>query len=129
MAPSATNGTNGTSFAAPSKIEDRLYINGEWVPSISGKRFDVVNPATTKVVASVYEAGAEDVDKAVAAAKAAFPAWSELSAAVRGSYIAKLSDLISKNLAELSYLDSISMGKPIHNDCKHYLYLLFQFDA
>lgn len=98
------------------KIEDRLYINGAFVPSKSGKKFDVVNPATEKLAASVYEAAVEDVDAAVAAAKAAFPVWSELNATERAGYIFKLADKIEQNVAELSYLDSISMGKPTHND-------------
>ena len=118
MAPSATNGDVAHTTFTPKKIEDRLYINGEFVPSISGKRFDVVNPATEKHAASVYEAGAEDVDVAVAAAKAAFPAWSELDASARGQWMTKLADKIEENMAEISYLDAISMGKPTHNDCK-----------
>ena len=92
------------------KIEDRLFINGEFVPSKSGKKFDVFNPATEKLTASVYEAGAEDVDAAVAAAKAAFPAWSELGAAERAGYIEKLAQKMEQNMQELSYLDAISMG-------------------
>ena len=103
------------------KIEDRLFINGEFVPSKSGKKFDVFNPATEKLTASVYEAGAEDVDAAVAAAKAAFPAWSELGAAERAGYIEKLAQKMEQNMQELSYLDAISMGKPTYNDSFSYL--------
>lgn len=62
----------------PTNIETRLFINGEFVPSKSGKTFDVINPATEKLTASPFEAGAEDVDLAVDAAKAALPAWSAL---------------------------------------------------
>lgn len=98
-------------------IEGRLFINGEFVESKAGKKFEVVNPATEKVAASVFEAGVEDVDAAVAAAKAAFPAWSELGAEARGAYLFKLADALEKRLPELSYLDAISMGKPVHNDC------------
>ena len=119
MAPSATNGDTTHNTSTPKKIEDRLYINGEFVKSISGKRFDVINPATEKLAASVYEAGAEDVDVAVAAAKAAFPAWSDLDAAVRAQWITKLADKIEENTAEISYLDAICMGKPVHNDCMY----------
>lgn len=98
-------------------IEDRLFINGEFVPSKSGKKFDVINPSTEKLAASVYEADADDVDIAVAAAKAAQPAWADLSANVRADYLFKLADAIDRNLATLSYLDAISMGKPVYNDC------------
>ena len=48
-----------------SQLETRLFINNEFVPSISGKTFDTVNPATEQVICSVYEAEAADVDKAV----------------------------------------------------------------
>lgn len=97
-------------------IEGRLFINGEFVDAKSGKTFDIVNPATEKLAATVQEAGVEDVDAAVAAAKAAFPAWSELSAGVRGEYLYKLADALEKHLDEMSYLDAISMGKPAWND-------------
>lgn len=98
------------------KIEDRLYINGEFVPSKSGKKFDVVNPATEKLAASVYEGSVEDVDAAVAAAKAAFPAWSELGVAERAGYIEKICQKMEAHVEEFSYLDAISMGKPTTND-------------
>lgn len=100
------------------RIEDRLFINGEFVPSISGKKFDLYNPATEKVAASVYEAGAEDVDVAVKAAKAAFPAWSALGAAERAGYLAKLADAMEANINEIGYLEAITMGKPYVGDCK-----------
>jgi len=111
MATEHTNGAKPT-FTPPKEIESRLFINGEFVPSKSGKKFDVYNPTTEKVSGSVYEADAEDVDIAVKAAKEAFPAWSELSAMERGAYMFKLADAIEKATPEISYLDAISMGKP-----------------
>jgi aldehyde dehydrogenase (NAD+) len=60
-------------------IETRLFINWEFVPSKAGKTFEVASPTTEKFVDQLHEADATDVDDAVAAAKAAFPAWSELS--------------------------------------------------
>lgn len=104
-------------------VEGRLFINGEFVEAKSGKTFDVINPATEKVAATVSEAGVEDVDAAVAAAKAAFPAWSELSAGERGDWLYKLADALEKRMPELAYLDAISMGKIATNDCK-YQYLM-----
>jgi aldehyde dehydrogenase (NAD+) len=117
MAPSATNDTPTQGYK-PGPIEDRLFINGEFVPSKSGKKFDIVNPNNEKFAASVYEAGAEDVDEAVKAAQAAFPAWSALSAADRQGYIEKLADAIEQNLEEIGYLEAISMGKPYVGDCR-----------
>jgi aldehyde dehydrogenase (NAD+) len=115
MAPSATNDAPAEGFK-PKDIEDRLFINGEFVPSISGKKFDITNPNNEKFAASVYEAGAEDVDLAVQAAKEAFPAWSALSAAERGGWLNKLADAMEKNLVEIAYLEAISMGKPYIGD-------------
>lgn len=116
MAPSATDAP--VQGFKPKHIEDRLFINGEFVPSISGKKFDIINPNDEKFAASVYEAGAEDVDLAVKAAQEAFPAWSALAAQERQAYIEKLADAMEKNLEELGYLEAISMGKPYVGDCK-----------
>ncbi|RMZ85699.1 hypothetical protein DV736_g6550, partial [Chaetothyriales sp. CBS 134916] len=116
MAPSATNSSSAHASFTPAKIEDRLDINGELVPSISSKRVDVINQAAEKLAASVYEAGPEDVDLAVAAAKAAFSAWSELDSSTRAAQLTKLSDKIEQRLHEISYLDAICMGRPVHND-------------
>ncbi|KAK5454348.1 hypothetical protein LTS15_006348 [Exophiala xenobiotica] len=115
MAPSATSDAPEGEYK-PKHIEERLFINGEFVPSISGKKFDIVNPNNEKFAASVYEAGAEDVDLAVKAAKEAFPAWSALSATDRQGYLNKLADAIEKNITEISYLEAISMGKPYVGD-------------
>ncbi|PWY75215.1 aldehyde dehydrogenase [Aspergillus sclerotioniger CBS 115572] len=100
----------------PEVIENRLYINGEFVPSQSGAQFDLYNPATEAHSASVYEAGPEDVDLAVAAAKAAFPAWSELGALQRAHYLEKWADNMEKCMPEMYYLDAICMGKPVNHD-------------
>ncbi|KAJ0382323.1 hypothetical protein COL922a_012799 [Colletotrichum nupharicola] len=97
-------------------IETRVFINGEFVPSRSGKTFDVYNPATEQKTASVFEAEVEDVNDAVAAAKAAFPACSDLAATERGAFLFKLADSMEKHFAEMSYLDAISMGKPVDSD-------------
>ena len=117
MAPSATTDAPTEGYK-PKHIEDRLYINGEFVPSKSGKKFDIINPNNENFAASVYEAGAEDVDDAVKAAQAAFPAWSALSAGDRQGYLTKLADAIERNLEEIGYLEAISMGKPYIGDCK-----------
>ena len=56
----------------------RIFINGEWVPSTSGKVYESINPATGEVIAKIYEGGKEDVDWAVRAARTAFQdSWSK----------------------------------------------------
>ena len=102
----------GHARGKPSTIETRLFINGEFKPSLSGKTFDVINPTTEQIAATVFEALPEDVDSAVAAAKTAFPAWSGLEATERATYLLKLADGIEKSLDEIGYLEAITMGKP-----------------
>jgi len=93
----------------------KLFINGEFVESISGKTFKTYNPATGDVLAHVSEAQSEDVDKAVTAAKDAFEKgpWATMSAAKRGELMTKLADLIEANKQEIAEIDSLDNGKPI----------------
>lgn len=108
--------TNNYAELEKKPIEGRLFINGDFVDAKAGKTFDVINPSTEKLAATVSEASVEDVDTAVAAAKAAFPAWAELGAQARSDYLIKLADALEKRLPELSWLDAISMGKPVEGD-------------
>ncbi|CEJ94784.1 Putative Aldehyde dehydrogenase [[Torrubiella] hemipterigena] len=101
---------------SPKAIESRLFINNEFIPSVSGKRFDVISPITEAVSASVYEAGVEDVELAVQAAKAALPAWSERNATERAHFLNKWADALEAAAEEMAYLDAISMGKPAYPD-------------
>ena len=117
MTQPAVNSDAVAHHASPAYvIEDRLFVNNEFVSSKSGLRLDVYNPTTEKVCASVYEATEEDVDIAVNAAKAAFPAWSNLNAQDRGHYLEKWADALERALPEMAYLDAISMGKPAYPD-------------
>ncbi len=92
----------------------KLLINGQWVNSASGKTFPTINPSTGDELAQVAEADAADVDKAVAAARAAFEkgAWRKMTASQRGNLMYKLADLIEKNLDELAQLEALDNGKP-----------------
>jgi aldehyde dehydrogenase (NAD+) len=92
-----------------------LLINNEWVESVSGKRFETINPATGETICSVAEADAADVDKAVNAARAAFNngEWRQMSATRRGELLYKLADLIEQNKEELARLETLDNGKPL----------------
>src|ERR1700726_5010109 len=92
----------------------KLLINGQWVNSVSGKTFPTINPSTGEELARIAEADAADVDKAVAAARAAFEkgAWRKMTASQRGNLMFKLADLIEKNLDELAQLEALDNGKP-----------------
>jgi aldehyde dehydrogenase (NAD+) len=97
--------------------QTKLLINNKWVDSVSGKKFDTVNPATGEVLAQVAEADAPDVDLAVKAARNAFhmkSPWRRMSASERGKLMNKLADLIEKNADELATLESLDNGKPRH---------------
>lgn len=100
---------------SPTKVNHYpLYINGESVEAQSGKKFEVFNPTTGQVIATVSQAGSEDVDKAVKAARAAFPSWSQTPAAMRSVLINKLADLLEANLPEFAALETQNNGKPIN---------------
>ncbi|KAL4861917.1 hypothetical protein BDV12DRAFT_203528 [Aspergillus spectabilis] len=94
-------------------IETRLFINNEFVAASSGRTFPVINPATEEVTAHVHEAQQADVDSAVAAAAAAFPAWSGLSGFDRAKFFYKLADLYEQHLQPLAELEARSMGRPV----------------
>jgi phenylacetaldehyde dehydrogenase len=91
----------------------RLLIGGEWVQPQAGDRIPVIDPATGGEVASVADASRADVDKAVAAARAAFErgAWSGMLPAHREALIWRLAELIDENADELAELESIDNGK------------------
>ncbi|KAH9220545.1 aldehyde dehydrogenase [Leptodontidium sp. 2 PMI_412] len=95
------------------KIETRLFINGEFVESSNGKTFDLISPKTLEVVAKVHEASEQDADRAVAAAKAAQPAWAALSIEERSKPFKKLAALVREHNAELAELEALSMGVPV----------------
>src|SRR5258705_3800892 len=78
---------------------NKLLINNKWIDSASGKTFPTINPATGEVITQVAEADAADVDKAVAAARAAFEkgAWKKMPASQRSVLMTKLADLIEKH--------------------------------
>ncbi len=93
----------------------KLFINGKWVDSVSGKTFDTLNPATEEVLTSVAEGDKADIDLAVAAARKAFEEgpWRKMDARDRGRIIYKIAGLVEKNKDELAWLDTMDNGKPI----------------
>ncbi|USK72849.1 aldehyde dehydrogenase family protein [Peribacillus frigoritolerans] len=93
----------------------KLLINGELVEAVSGKTFETLDPSNGKVLAVVSEAGPEDVDKAVKAARMAFDngPWKKMSASERSRLIYKLADLMEEHKEALAQLDTLDNGKPI----------------
>ena len=92
---------------------DKLYINGQWVPSSGTDTLSVTDSATEEVIATIPEGTAADVDAAVAAAKAAFPAWSELPKAERAAYLMKIHAGLEARTDEIASTISKEVGMPL----------------
>ena len=76
----------------------KLYINGQWLETVSGKIADNINPATGKSLGKVHLAGPDEVAAAIQAAAAAFPAWSATLPAQREAILLKAADHLEKNI-------------------------------
>lgn len=96
-------------------IRHQLFIGGRFVDAADGLTQPTLNPHDNSVIAEVAMAGRDDVDRAVAAAQAAFPAWSRMAAAERGRLLLKLADLIEAHADELARLESLDTGHPIRD--------------
>lgn len=97
-------------------IQHQLFINGEFVDAQDGNTIEVLNPYDNSILARVAEAREADIDRAVAAAKAAFPAWRDKAAMDRGLLLLKLADAIEADRDNLARLESMDTGHPIR-DC------------
>ncbi|XP_027359183.1 aldehyde dehydrogenase family 2 member C4-like [Abrus precatorius] len=97
----------------------KLFINGEFVDSVSGKTFETVDPRTEEVMAEIAEATEEDVDIAVKAAREAFDfgPWPRMTGAERAKIMLKWAELIEQNIEEIAALDTIDGGK-LYSWCK-----------
>jgi len=92
----------------------RMLIDGEWVEARSGRTFEVVNPATAEPMATVPDAGAEDVDRAVKAARRAFDgAWRDATAQERGRVLFRIADTVRREAKRLATLETLNSGKPL----------------
>eukprot|EP00920_Eleutheroschizon_duboscqi_P042459 GHVT01101386.1.p1 GENE.GHVT01101386.1~~GHVT01101386.1.p1 ORF type:complete len:240 (+),score=12.88 GHVT01101386.1:66-722(+) len=92
--------------------ESRCFINGQFVQP-SGPEWETINPATEEVICKIKEASTADVDKAVQAAHAAFPAWSTTDGRIRSKMMMTLADLIEEHTEQLAELESRDNGKPL----------------
>jgi betaine-aldehyde dehydrogenase/aminobutyraldehyde dehydrogenase len=88
-------------------------VGGEWVDAADGETMEVLNPATGETIAEVPRAAAEDVDRAVQAAKKALPDWLETTPGERAEMLLKLADTIDTHADELAELESRNVGKPL----------------
>uniref|UniRef100_A0A2N9FXP5 Aldehyde dehydrogenase 1 n=1 Tax=Fagus sylvatica TaxID=28930 RepID=A0A2N9FXP5_FAGSY len=102
-----------SSIKIPTIKFTQLFINGEFVDSISGKTFETIDPRTGEVTARISEGDKEDIDLAVKAARHAFDygPWPRLPGSARAKIMMKFADLIEQNVEELAALDTIDAGK------------------
>ena len=91
----------------------QLFINGQYVDSSSGEVFEVLNPATEEVIATVAKATKEDVDKAVQAARTAFESgkWPRMTAAKRARILNNIANIMRERLEDLVYAEVLNSGK------------------
>ena len=89
----------------------QMFINGEWADAASGKTFETPNPATGETLARVAEGDAEDINRAVRAARAAFDSgpWSRMTPSERGRIVWRIGDLILEHVDELAQLESLDI--------------------
>ncbi|THA27608.1 aldehyde dehydrogenase family protein [Streptomyces sp. RKND-216] len=90
-----------------------LFIDGEFRESADGKVFKTVSPSTEEVLSEVAQAGSEDVQAAVKAARRAFEKWSALPGAERAKYLFRIARIIQERSRELAVLETLDNGKPI----------------
>ncbi|POX54190.1 betaine-aldehyde dehydrogenase [Streptomyces sp. Ru71] len=90
-----------------------LFIDGEFVEAADGKVFKTVSPSTEEVLSEVAQAGTEDVDRAVKAARKAFEKWSALPGSERAKYLFRIARIIQERSRELAVLETLDNGKPI----------------
>ena len=100
-------------LADPALLRTDGYIDGSWTASESGRRFDVINPATGEMIAAVADMGGAETGRAVAAAAAALPAWRALTAKQRSVLLRRWYELMVQNAADLGAIVTAEMGKPL----------------
>jgi 1-pyrroline dehydrogenase len=91
----------------------RILIGGELTEATSGETMEVIAPATGAVIAEVPQCGAEDVDRAVEAAKKALPEWLDKTPKERSELLHALADVMDEHAEELAQLESVNVGKPL----------------
>ncbi|CAL9551528.1 Putative aldehyde dehydrogenase AldA [Streptomyces sp. enrichment culture] len=90
-----------------------LFIDGEFVEAADGKVFKTVSPSSEEVLSEIAQAGSEDVDRAVKAARRAFEKWSALPGSERAKYLFRIARIIQERSRELAVLETLDNGKPI----------------
>ena len=101
-----------------SKVQNKLFIGGQWVDGAAGTTIDVINPYTGQKIVAIAEAREADVDRAVEAAEKATQTWGKISAYERGRLLNKLADAIEADADYLARLEATNTGHPVR-DCQN----------
>jgi aldehyde dehydrogenase (NAD+) len=96
------------------QVRDKIYIDGAWVPSTGAQHLEVINSSTEEVMGTIPEGTPEDVEKAVAAAKAAFPGWAATPREERGKYIQRIAEGLGARMAEIAQTIAGEVGMPLN---------------
>src|SRR5258708_24890748 len=95
------------------KEHNKLYLNGEWVQPAGSDTLDVINSTTEEVMGRIPEGTPEDIDRAVAAARAAFESWSATSAVERAAFLQKISAALVARQNEIAEIIASEVGMPL----------------
>jgi phenylacetaldehyde dehydrogenase len=114
MSPTTSSTQIDPSVAEFLSKPKKMLIDGRWVEAASGKTFETFNPATGEKLAAVAEGDAEDIDRAVKAARGALEngPWSSMTPSSRGQMLWRLADLLEQHLDEFAQLETLDNGKP-----------------
>jgi acyl-CoA reductase-like NAD-dependent aldehyde dehydrogenase len=93
---------------------DKLYIDGAWVPSTGTGTIDVINASTEEVMGRIPDGTPEDVDKAVQAARRAFPGWAATDKEERGKYLQRITEGLQARMADIGNIVAQEVGMPIN---------------
>lgn len=107
-------GSDAAKFIGKKK---KLYVDGKWIEAVSGKTFNVIDPATGQVFDQVPAGDKADVDRAVMAARRAFDdgPWASMTPADRGKLVWRLGDLVEKHADEIAQIEALDNGKPVND--------------
>ena len=95
------------------QTSNQIFVGGEWSDAASGETMEVLNPATGEVIAEVPRCSADDVDRAVDAARSALSEWLDSTPQERGELLLKLASIIDEHGDELARIESVNVGKPL----------------
>jgi succinate-semialdehyde dehydrogenase/glutarate-semialdehyde dehydrogenase len=109
----APAGLPALSLKDPKLFREQCYVDGAWVGAAGGGTFGISNPATGERLGVVPDMGAADVRRAIAAAQAAFPAWSAKTAKERAALLRRWGELILEHLDDLALILTSEQGKPL----------------